>query len=216
MTETMDVNKVQNPANSDVWERRWHPLREEWVVAAAYRRNRPWNRETAGNEQDLALEYNAGCYLCQRNARVSDSVNDDYQGVYVFDNDLPCIGEDVPSDLQAPAGIYKSRPADGIARVICCSSKHNLSLAQLYAAQIENVIGVWQKQYTELSVRDEVSHVLIFDNKGEEVGVSNPHQHGQIYAMNLGFKTIENEAIASRAYFDETGRGLFEDITNRN
>jgi len=57
-----------------------------------------------------------------------------------------------------------------------------------------------------------VRHVLIFENKGEVVGVSNPHPHGQIYATNFVFKTIETEAIASRRYYADHGRVLFQDI----
>ena len=60
--------------------------------------------------------------------------------------------------------------------------------------------------------RPEIRHVLIFENKGEVVGVSNPHPHGQIYATNFVFKTIETEAAASRRYYDEHGRVLFQDI----
>jgi UDPglucose--hexose-1-phosphate uridylyltransferase len=60
--------------------------------------------------------------------------------------------------------------------------------------------------------------VLIFENKGEVVGVSNPHPHCQIYATNFVFKTIETEARVSQSYLAETGRTLFQDIiaTERN
>jgi UDPglucose--hexose-1-phosphate uridylyltransferase len=54
--------------------------------------------------------------------------------------------------------------------------------------------------------------VLIFENKGEAVGVSNPHPHCQIYATNFVFKTIETEAAVSRRHFEQTGRVLFQDI----
>jgi UDPglucose--hexose-1-phosphate uridylyltransferase len=54
--------------------------------------------------------------------------------------------------------------------------------------------------------------VLVFENRGEVVGVSNPHPHCQIYATNFVFKTIEIELEAERAHLDETGRILFQDI----
>jgi UDPglucose--hexose-1-phosphate uridylyltransferase len=54
--------------------------------------------------------------------------------------------------------------------------------------------------------------VLTFENKGEVVGMSNPHAHGQIYATNFVFKTIETEAAASRRHLQEQGRPLFQDI----
>ena len=54
--------------------------------------------------------------------------------------------------------------------------------------------------------------MLIFENKGEVVGVSNPHPHCQIYATNFVFKTIETEAQVSQQHLAETGRVLFQDI----
>ena len=194
------------------WEERWHPLREEWVVIAAHRQNRPWSGEMTENSQIVVPEYVNDCYLCPANMRVSGHQNEDYQGVFVFNNDLPCVGASAPENLEAPAGIYKNRPAEGIARVICYSPKHNVSLAELSQNEIENVISVWQRQYLELGKRSEVNHVLIFENKGEPVGVSNPHPHGQIYATNFIFKTIETEIKAARKHSSETGNILFEDI----
>jgi len=78
--------------------------------------------------------------------------------------------------------------------------------------EIEALLKIWQVQYAELGARPEVRHVFVFENKGEVVGVSNPHPHCQIYATNFVFKTIENEAILSRQHFDDTGRILFQDI----
>ena len=71
---------------------------------------------------------------------------------------------------------------------------------------------VWQQQYLDLGARPEIEHVLIFENKGEAVGVSNPHPHCQIYANNFVFKTIANEAQASRTHLTETGKVLFQEI----
>lgn len=197
---------------SGYWEERWHPLREEWVIIAAHRQNRPWNGEILGQAAENTPEYVEDCYLCPGNERVSGAHNTDYKSVYVFDNDHPCVGTGAPVGLNSPAGIYKNRPANGIARVICYSPKHNLSLAEMPKEEIEKVVRMWQAQYEELGNRPEVNHVLIFENKGEAVGVSNPHPHGQIYATNFIFKTIETEASAAQQYFRETGRTLFADI----
>ena len=212
MTETRIVPSKEAEKKVGIWEERWHPLREEWIVVAAHRQNRPWSGETLEHEHKNTPEYIENCYLCPRNERVGGAVNEDYKGVYVFDNDLPCVGVNAPVELDEPSGIYKNRPANGIARVICYSPQHNLSLAELSPPEIENVVAVWQKQYAELAVKDGVNHVLIFENKGETVGVSNPHPHGQIYATNFVFKTIETEAKAAHKHLRETGSILFEDI----
>ncbi|MCI0665444.1 MAG: galactose-1-phosphate uridylyltransferase, partial [Acidobacteria bacterium] len=195
-----------------IWEERWHPLREEWVIVAAHRQNRPWNGEIVEHEEAGLSDYLANCYLCPGNPRVSGKCNDQYTTTFVFDNDHPCVGFDAPQELGAPRGIYRNRPATGIARVVCYSPRHTLSLAELETAEIANLLHVWQEQYIDLGSRDEINHVLIFENKGEVVGVSNPHPHCQIYATNFVFKTIETEARVSQRHLEETKRILFQEI----
>ncbi|WP_165231952.1 galactose-1-phosphate uridylyltransferase [Aquisphaera insulae] len=194
------------------WEQRWHPLREEWVVVAAHRNNRPWVGGTLEGQEKVIPEYDPGCPLCPRNTRVSGATNPDYAGVFVFDNDAPCVGPKAPRDLPRPAGIYRNGPAEGIARVVCYTPRHDMTLAELGAGQVEALLACWQEQYRDLGSRPEVNHVLMFENKGEAVGVSNPHPHCQIYATNFVFKTIENEAAISKRYWGENRRVLMEDI----
>lgn len=194
------------------WEERWHPLREEWVIVAAHRQDRPWCGETVRLKHGPSTSYVADCYLCPGNTRVSGAVNPPYRGVFVFDNDHPCVGLNAPSPPVLDHSVYRNRSAQGIARVVCYSPRHDLSLAQLNTREIEELIAAWQREYLDLGKRPEIDHVLIFENKGEVVGVSNPHPHCQIYATNFVFKTIETEARASRRYLHETGRTLFSDI----
>jgi UDPglucose--hexose-1-phosphate uridylyltransferase len=194
------------------WEERWHPLREEWVILAAHRQNRPWSGETIKHAETEVPVFAPDCYLCPGNSRVSGQVNPPYTQTFVFDNDHPCVSESAPVELAEPPGIYRNRPARGIARVVCYSPKHNLTLAELPVAETENLLRVWREQYIDLASRDDINHVLIFENKGEVVGVSNPHPHCQIYATNFVFKFIETEARASQAHFAETGRVLFQDV----
>jgi UDPglucose--hexose-1-phosphate uridylyltransferase len=195
-----------------VWEERWHPLREEWVIVAAHRQNRPWSGGTVEHAEEPAPDYVSDCYLCPGNMRVSNKQNPDYTSTFVFDNDLPCVSLDAPRDVPEAVGIYRNRPAHGTARVVCYSPRHSLTLAELEPHEVEELLRVWQEQYRELGSRDEIKHVLMFENKGEAVGVSNPHPHCQIYATNFVFKTIETEARVSQRHLAETGRILFQDI----
>src|SRR5881409_3804721 len=57
------------PSMAGTWEERWHPLREEWVIVAAHRQNRPWMGHTVSTEDEHVPEYSPECYLCPRNAR---------------------------------------------------------------------------------------------------------------------------------------------------
>jgi UDPglucose--hexose-1-phosphate uridylyltransferase len=194
------------------WEERWHPLREEWVVVAAHRQHRPWRGEMVERTETKTPPYVSDCYLCPGNLRVSGARNPVYESVFVFDNDHPCVGVDAPEALAPAPAPYRNRPARGLARVVCYTPRHDLSLAELAPHEVENLVAAWQEQYVDLGRRPEVNHVLAFENKGEVVGVSNPHPHGQIYATNFIFKTVETEAAASYRYLTETGRVLFQEI----
>jgi UDPglucose--hexose-1-phosphate uridylyltransferase len=194
------------------WEQRWHPLREEWVIIAAHRQDRPWQ----GAQREVATAtvpaYAADCYLCPGNVRIGGARNPNYDSVFIFDNDHPCVGPAAPRDLPPPGGIYRNAPADGLARVVCYSPRHDLTMAEMPTDHIAHLIGAWADQYEDLGTRSGVNHVLVFENKGEAVGVSNPHPHCQIYATNFVFKTIAIEDDVSRRYYREQRRVLFQDI----
>jgi len=194
------------------WEERWHPLREEWVVVAAHRQERPWSGEKISNKETVLPKYALDCYLCPGNSRISGEVNPGYEQIFVFDNDHPSVSFYAPNIDQPMWPVYKARPAYGVSRVVCYSPRHDLTLTELRSSEITKLMRTWQEQYLDLGSRPEIQHVLIFENKGEAVGVSNPHPHCQIYANNFVFKTIANEAAVGRRYFSENRRVLFQDI----
>src|SRR5947207_1555497 len=121
------------------WEERWHPLREEWVVVAAHRQDRPWGGETVAREEERPPAYDPACHLCPGNRRVGGALNPRYEQTFVFDNDHPCVGPRAPKSLRAPHAPYRVRPAEGVARVVCYSPRHNLTLAELESQEIEHL-----------------------------------------------------------------------------
>ena len=195
-----------------MWEQRWHPLREEWVIVAAHRQSRPWSGAEVTTAAPRPPAFDPSCYLCPGNVRVGGAVNPQYTGTFVFDNDHPCVGEHAPRELERPSGIYRNGPATGVARVVCYCPRHDVTLAQLNVGEVDALLETWQQQMRELAAHEDVAFILIFENKGEVVGVSNPHPHCQIYATNFTFKYIETELQASRRYLADTGRILFQDI----
>lgn len=207
------AKKTPSVPLAGTWEERWHPLREEWVIVAAHRQSRPWTGESVNGNAIVEPPYVADCYLCPGNRRVSGAANPKYSGIFVFDNDLPCVSEEAPHIVTPPlGGVFRSRPAEGKARVVCYSPLHNTTLAELAVPEVRALLACWQDQYRELGARPEVNHVLIFENKGRVVGVSNPHPHCQIYATNFVFKTIAIEVDVAARYWRENRRVLFEDI----
>ena len=195
-----------------VWEERWHPLRREWVVISSHRDQRPWLGETVSDDASPRVAHDPTCYLCPGTTRVSGQRNPPYTGVFAFDNDHPCVGPAAPEPEPLAGGVYQNRRAEGLSRVVCYSPRHDLSLAELSHAEIVTLLVALQDEFRTLAARPEVRHVLMFENKGEVVGVSNPHPHCQIYATNFVFRTIELEADASARYLAEHGRVLFADI----
>ena len=208
----MNSHHQKNNALQGRWEQRYHPLRQEWIIVAGHRQDRPWEGAVSDTSGAPLPAYEPSCYLCPGNQRVGGVKNPSYGGTFVFDNDHPCVSTSAPTDLVAPTGIYRNRPAEGVSRVLCYSPRHDLTPAELSQAELENVAVLWQQQYTDLGNQRGIDYVLIFENKGTVVGVSNPHPHGQLYATNFVFKTIETEARVSARHFQETGRLLFQDI----
>jgi len=194
------------------WEQRWHPLREEWVIVAAHRQGRPWKGEQVRRPAPALPPYDPACYLCPGNARVGGVRNPTYARTFVFDNDHPCVGDAAADPGAPPHPFFGNRRAGGLSRVACFSPRHDLTLAEMTVAEIADVVALWQEQTRDLGGRPGVRYVHAFENKGEVVGVSNPHPHGQLYATNFVFKTMEIELEASRRHLAGTGRGLVDDL----
>jgi len=197
------------------WEQRWHPLRREWVVYAAHRNFRPWGGSSVA-APDEAPAYDPDCYLCPGNSRVHGARNPHYEDVFVFDNDHPVVGQNapaIPRDLSEPAkGLYRREKAEGISRVICYDPRHNVTLAQIPLERVAKVFSAWQDETRQLAGIEGIRYALIFENRGEIVGVSNPHPHCQLYATSFVFSLIEREIEAAAWHRSERGTNLFEEI----
>ncbi len=176
------------------WERRWHPLREEWVTITSHRNSRPWSGSEKVSAGVAGDTHDPDCYLCPGNLRVSGHRNPDYGNIFVFDNDHPSFALPAP-EIQVPADdFFRVEAAGGVCRVICYSPEHNGSLARLSVEQTCALIDTWADETSALVQNPEVASVLIFENKGEVVGVSNNHPHGQIYAPGFVLDGIRREA----------------------
>ena len=198
---------------SNQWEKRWHPLWEQWIVYAAHRNNRPWQGEKIASEIRETPEYDPDCYLCPGNTRISGKRNPEFIQPFVFDNDHPVMGAEAPAVSEHRYNeLYLRSSAGGKARVLCYDPRHNVTLSEVSPEQVKAVFRTLQEQMLEFRQDDSIHSVLIFENKGQIVGVSNPHPHCQIYASDFSFKLVEQEMVAVNRYSRQKGRNLFEDI----
>lgn len=199
--------------DSPTWEQRWHPLREEWVLFTAHRGGRPWLGETKPHAAAAAPAYDPTCALCPGNRRLG-GVNPAYAGTFWFTNDLPCFGLDAPARVLGD-DLYRVRPAHGTAEVVCYHPDHSKTMVDLTVDETAAVVDLWAERTAQLAARREVRHVLVFENKGELVGTSNPHPHCQIYAGDLIYGHTVREVESGRRHFARTGRFLAQDILDR-
>jgi UDPglucose--hexose-1-phosphate uridylyltransferase len=159
--------------------RRYNPLLDEWVLVSADRTRRPWQGRRERPPSTRAPEYDPECYLCPGNRRANGDVNPDYPDTFVFTNDFPALRPDsVP--IVVDAGLLHAEGESGTCRVICFARRHDLTLAEMSAPEVRRVIDVWADQTAELGER--FQWVQVFENRGEVMGASNPHPHGQIWA----------------------------------
>ncbi|GIV84884.1 MAG: galactose-1-phosphate uridylyltransferase [Candidatus Roseilinea sp.] len=173
--------------NRSLPHRRYNPLTDEWILVSPQRATRPWLGAVEKGTQARRPEYDPACYLCPGNTRATGAVNPPYTGVYVFDNDFPALLEAPRAALSAdapasPFPLLHSQLETGVCRVICFSPRHDLTLAELPVAQIRAVVDAWVTQCEELGARDDIAYIQLFENKGEIMGASNPHPHGQLWA----------------------------------
>lgn len=163
--------------------RRYNPLTDEWILVSPQRATRPWLGAVEKVQPDRRPEYDPKCYLCPSNTRANGMTNPDYTSVYVFDNDFPALlGIEKADTPVSKFPLLNSQLETGVCRVICFSPRHDLTLAELPVGEIRDVVDTWIAQCEELGARDDITYVQLFENKGEIMGCSNPHPHGQLWA----------------------------------
>jgi UDPglucose--hexose-1-phosphate uridylyltransferase len=191
--------------------RRYNPLTGEWILVSPHRAKRPWQGQIEAAPPDTRPAYDPACYLCPGNARAGGKRNPAYIETFVFDNDFPALLPDTPDDEPDDHPLFRVQGERGLCRVICFSPRHDLTLAQMEAADIRRVVDTWVEQTLDLGSREFIGYVQVFENKGTMMGCSNPHPHGQIWSTARIPREIDKEIITQRDYFNAHGVTLLGD-----
>ncbi|MCB0588877.1 MAG: UDP-glucose--hexose-1-phosphate uridylyltransferase, partial [Phaeodactylibacter sp.] len=189
---------------------RYNILTGEWVLASPHRTKRPWQGKVEKAAAPSRPSYDPQCYLCPGNTRAGGHKNPAYKDTFVFTNDFAALKPD-SSDSLFENGLLQARGERGICKVLCFSPDHSLTLPDMSVEAIEKVVGLWQKEYRELGALDFIQHVQIFENKGEIMGCSNPHPHGQIWAQASVPQEVAKKSAQQLNYWKANGSSLLKD-----
>jgi len=200
---------TQNLDRALLPHRRRNALTGEWVLCSPHRATRPWQGQQEAPAHHTRPAHDPACYLCAGNRRANGELNPDYRDTYVFENDFSALLDHEAAAPTATSPLLQRSPVRGTCRVICFSPRHDLTLARMEAAGVEQVIATWQRESAELGRR--YRWVQVFENKGATMGCSNPHPHGQIWALDTVPTIPALEDEHQRRHTTRHGRPLLLD-----
>ena len=175
-------------------ELRWNPLLQTWTMVASNRQNRP----------QLPKDW---CPFCPGSGKVPEEYD-----VHTYDNDFPALTM-MPEESDLPSsGLYKIAPNYGKCEVVLYSPNHHSNLPSLPVGHIHKLIDLLAERYETLAQDPKVQYIFQFENRGEEVGVTMPHPHGQIYAYPFVPQKIQVELESCRSHYKKQGSCLLCDM----
>jgi UDPglucose--hexose-1-phosphate uridylyltransferase len=193
---------------------RYDPFQGSWVIYASHRQDRSY------------LPAADNCPLCpSRPGHPTEIPATDYQ-VAVFENRFPSLtaagpdedgrpaesAEPEPPGPQSPGTLLTHRPAAGRCEVICYTADHDAAFAALSPARVGLVLDALVDRSAALAALPGVEQVYCFENRGREIGVTQPHPHGQIYAYPFVTARTGRALALARDYRTRTGRNLYDDV----
>ncbi len=191
--------------------RRFNQLTGEWVLVSPHRTQRPWQGQVEKLPPEERPAYDPDCYLCPGNARAGGHRNPRYEKTFVFTNDFSALLEDTPEGFLVPVPLLRAEGVRGVCRVVCFSPRHDLTMAEMEARDLEAVVETWVEEFRDLMARRAVRYVQIFENRGEMMGCSNPHPHCQIWASSVVPDEVAREGARQAGYWRATGSTLLGD-----
>jgi UDPglucose--hexose-1-phosphate uridylyltransferase len=177
-------------------ELRYNPLLDTWTMVATNRQNRP----------HLPADW---CAFCPGEGKLVPAKYD----VYAYQNDFPTLSQQ-PEHVDRKKTNKTSIAAEayGKCEVILYSSEHTKKLYELSDAHVLKIVDLWTDRYRELSKDRKIKYIYEFENRGEEVGVTMSHPHGQLYAYSWIPEKIRSELVNCKKYYKKNGSNLFKDL----
>ncbi|HUQ04112.1 MAG TPA: galactose-1-phosphate uridylyltransferase [Kofleriaceae bacterium] len=172
---------------------RWHPLRGEWVIYAGHRQHRTflppsgWNPLAPSRDPEQPTEVPVGAWEAA-----------------VFENRFAALSDRGGAQPLSTDG----RPARGRCEVVVFTQDSKASLGALEPERVALIVDIWAERTAELGARDDVQHVMPFENRGVEVGVTLHHPHGQIYAYPFVPPVVATHVANEREFLARTGTTL--------
>ncbi|MBM3333102.1 galactose-1-phosphate uridylyltransferase [Candidatus Sumerlaeota bacterium] len=168
-------------------ELRWNPILETWVMVSAQRQRRPFMPKES-------------CPFCPGSGKVPDQYD-----VYLYPNDFPHLMKDPPEPSIQDDDLLRVERAFGSCDVVLYSPDHTASITQLSREHLARLFELWRDHYRAMRERADVKYVLIFENKGDIIGVTIPHPHGQIYSYPYIPARPAKELDSARRYWESHG-----------
>ncbi|HWB64371.1 MAG TPA: galactose-1-phosphate uridylyltransferase, partial [Chitinophagales bacterium] len=174
-------------------ELRWNPLLDTWTMVATNRQNRP----------HLPKDH---CPFCPGQGNIPANYE-----VLAYPNDFPVLALN-EKEWAKEKGIFKSRAAVGRCEVILYSPDHHKQLYQLSDEHLLKLVELWSERYKALSQDKRIKYIFEFENRGQEVGVTIHHPHGQLYAYPFVPLKLREELHNCKKYYQQNGSNLFADL----
>ena len=193
--------------------RRKNILTGEWVLVSPNRTKRPWQGKKEIKTKINSINYDPDCYLCPGNLRVNNKKTPTYSDTYSFTNDFSALLDSRENNFKE--GLLEAHSESGICKVLCYSPNHSITIPLMSINEILLVIKLWQDEYKNLGSLKSINHVQIFENKGEIMGCSNAHPHGQIWAQKRIPKEVEKKQFHQKEYYKKNNTSLLLDYLNQ-
>lgn len=171
-------------------ELRWHPLTKDWIMIASNRQNRP----------QMPKDW---CPFCPSSGNVPE------YDVLQYDNDFPALSQNPPEPDQVANDFFKVKPSYGKCEVILYSPGHTVTLPELSDEHMRKLTNLWCERFAAMRADEQIKYVFPFENRGDVVGVTMPHPHGQMYGYSFIPKKLELETASAREHYEENGKCLF-------